>query len=80
MSSKIKEEKKKKKKEKKIIESHCFALKPEHCPRGLWRKPLKLGALSQLVGSRRLSVRYTGGWVSLASCRCWRLKIIRSQG
>ena len=62
MSSKIKEEKKKKKKEKKRIELHCFALKPEHGPRGLWRKPLKPGALSQLVGSRRLSVRYIGGW------------------
>ena len=55
--------KKKKQKETKRIEPHCFALKPEHGPRGLWRKPLKPGALRQLVGSRRLSVRYTGGWV-----------------
>ena len=61
MSSKIKEEKKKKQKDKKRIESLCFSLKPEHGPRGLWRKPLKPGALSQLVGSHRLSVRYTGG-------------------
>ena len=66
MSSKIIEEKKKKQKEKKIIESHCFALKPEHGPRGLWRKPLKPGALSQLVGSYRLSVCYTGGWAEFS--------------
>ena len=66
MSSKIKEEKKKKQKEKKRIESHCFALKPEHGPWGLWREPLKAGALSQLVGSRRLSVRYMGGWVEFS--------------
>ena len=66
MSSKIKEEKKKKQKEKKRIESHCFALKLEHSPRGLWRKPLKPGAQSQLVGSRRLSVRYMGGWVEFS--------------
>ena len=66
MSSKIKEEKKKKKKEKKRIESHCFALKPEHSLRGLWRKPLKPGALSQLVGSHRLSVRYIGGWAEFS--------------
>ena len=58
--------KKKKQKETKRIESHCFALKPEHSPRGLWRKPFKPGALSQLVGSRRLSVRYTGRWVEFS--------------
>ena len=34
---------------------------PEHGPQGIWRKPLKPGALSQLVGSHRLSARYTGG-------------------
>ena len=66
MYSKIKEEKKKKQKENKIIESHCFSLKLEHGQRGLWRKPLKPGALSQLVGSHRLSVRYTGGWVEFS--------------
>ena len=53
-------------KEKKRIESHCFALKPEHGPRGLWRKPLKPGALSQLVGSHRLSVSYTGRWAEFS--------------
>ena len=64
MSSKIKEEKKKKQKEKEKEENlQCFALKPEHGLRGIWQKPLKPGALSQLVGSHRLSARYTGGWV-----------------
>ena len=58
-------EKKGKRKEKEN-QSQSFALKPEHGPRGLWRKPLKLGALSQLVGSHRLSVRYTGGWVKFS--------------
>ena len=60
MSSKIKEKKKKKKKKKKR-KLQRFALKPEHGPRGLWRKPLKPGALRQLVGSHRLSARYMGG-------------------
>ena len=55
--------KKKKKEEKRIEKSRRFALKPEHGPRGIWRKPLKPGALSQLVGSHRLSARYMGGWV-----------------
>ena len=63
VSSKIKEEKKKKQKEKKRRKLQRFALKPEHGPRGLWWKPLKPGALSQLVGSHRLSVRYMGGWL-----------------
>ena len=66
MSSKTKEEKKKKQKEMKRIGSLRFALKPEHGPRGLWRKPLKPGALSQLIGSHRFSVRYTGGWVEFS--------------
>ena len=64
MSSKIKEEKKKKQKRKrkeKEEKLQRFALKSEHGPRGIWRKPLKLGALSQLVGSHRLSARYMGG-------------------
>ena len=71
MSSKIKEEKKKKQKEKekekekekRIEKPRRFALKPEYGPRGIWRKPLKPGALNQLVGSHRLSARYMGGWV-----------------
>ena len=58
-----KEKKKKGKRKEKEKQSQSFALKPEHSPRGLWRKPLKPGALSQLVGSHRLSVHYTGGWV-----------------
>ena len=57
MSSKIKRSEKEKEKEEKL---QRFALKPEHGPRGIWRKPLKPGALSQLVGSHRLSARYTG--------------------
>ena len=65
MSSKIKiseKEKEKKNKKKKIA---TLTLKPEHNPRGTWQKPLKPGALSQLVGSHRLSARYMGGWVEL---------------
>ena len=60
---KEKEKKKKKKKKRKL---QRFALKPEHGPRGIWRKSLKPGALSQLVGSHQLSVRYTGGWVEFS--------------
>ena len=60
MSSKIKRSEKKKKK------IATLALKPEHSPRGIWRKPLKPGALSQLVGSHRLSARYTGRWVEFS--------------
>ena len=70
MSSKIKrsekEKEKEKKNKKKIIELQRFALKPEHGPRGIWQKPLKSGALSQLLGSHRLSVRYTRGWVEFS--------------
>ena len=70
MSSKIKrsekekeKEKKKKKKEEKL---QRFALKPEHGSRGIWRKPSKPSALSQLVGSHLLSAHYTGGWVEFS--------------
>ena len=68
MSSKrkTKEKEKEKEKEKRIEKSRRFALKPEHGPRGLRRKPLKPGALSQLVGSHRLSARYMGGWVEFS--------------
>ena len=81
MSSKIKEEKKKKKKEKKRIESRCFALKPEHGSRGLWRKPLKPSALNLhwLGVADLVFATQVDGW-SLASCRSWRLEIIRSPG
>ena len=61
-----KKNKKKKKEEKRIEKLQRFALKPEHGPRGIWQKPLKPGALSQLVGSHRLSIRYTGGWVKFS--------------
>ena len=64
MFSKIKEEKKKiKEKEEKL---QRFALKPELGLRGIWRNPLKPDALSQLVGSHRLSARYMGGWVEFS--------------
>ena len=67
MSSKRKEKKRKKKRKGKRKEKEKeeklqrLALKPEHGPRGIWRKPLNPGALNQLVGSHRLSARYTGG-------------------
>ena len=61
MSSKIKE-KKKKRREK----LQRFSLKPEHGPRGIWRKLSKPGALSQLVGSHRLNACYTDGWVEFS--------------
>ena len=38
--------KKKKKKKRKRIKLQRLALKPEHGPRGIWRKPLKPGALN----------------------------------
>ena len=47
----LKEKEKPKEKEKSQVNPQRFALKPEHGSRGIWRKPLKLGALSQLVGS-----------------------------
>ena len=75
-----KKNKKKNKNKKNLEKLRCFALKPEHGPRGLRRKPLKPGALNQLVGIQRLNARYMGGWVELASYRCWILEIIRSPG
>ena len=63
---KEKEKTKKKKKKKRIEKPRCFALKPEHGPRGLRRKPLKPGALNQLVGSHRPNARYMGGWVEFS--------------
>ena len=61
-----KEKEKEKEKEKRIEKPRRFALKPEHGPRGIWRKPLKPSALNQLVGSHRLSARYMGGWVEFS--------------
>ena len=70
MSSKIKRSEKEKEREKEE-KLQRFALKPEHDPRGIWRKPLKPGALNlhwlgvaDLVFATRVD-----GW-SLASCRC----------
>ena len=65
MSSK-KKKKRQKKKKKRLVKSRPFALKREHGPRGIWRKPLKPGALSQLVGSHRLCARYMGGRVEFS--------------
>ena len=80
MSSKIKRKRKEKEREKEE-KLQCFALKPEHGPRGIWRKPLKPGALNlhwlgvaNLVFATRVD-----GW-SLASCRCWSFEIIWSLG
>ena len=56
-----KEKPKEKEKEKRQVKLRRFALKPEHGPRGLRRKPLKPGALNQLVESHRLSAHYMGG-------------------
>ena len=66
MSSKRKRKDKEKEKEKRIEKPWRFALKPEHSPRGLRRKPLKPGALNQLVGIHRLSARYMGGWMEFS--------------
>ena len=82
MSSKIKRKRKEKEKEREKEEKlQRFALKPEHGPRGIWRKPLKPGALNlhwlgvaDLVFATRVD-----GW-SLASCRCWSFEIIWSPG
>ena len=63
---KEKEKTKEKEKEKRKVKSCCFSLKPEHGPWGLRRKPLKPGALNQLVGSHRLSARYMGGRVEFS--------------
>ena len=57
---------KEKEKENRIEKQRRFALKPEHGPRGLRDKPLKRGALNQLVGSHRLSACYMGGWVEFS--------------
>ena len=56
-----KEKKRKRKENEKEAKFQRFALKLEHGSRGLRRKSLKPGALSQLVGSHRLSARYMGG-------------------
>ena len=70
---KEKEKKKKRKRKEKEKEGKLqrFALKSEHGPRGLWRKPLKHDALNlhwlgvaDVVFATRVDGR------SLASCRC----------
>ena len=80
---KEKEMKKKKKRKRKEKEQKlpCFALKPEHGPRGIWRKPLKPGALNLhwLGVADFVFATWVDGW-SLASCRCLILEVIRSPG
>ena len=66
MSSKRKRKAKIKIKRKESSKAATVALKPNHGPRGIWRKPLKPGALSQLVGSHRLCARYMGGRVEFS--------------
>ena len=66
VSSKRNRKDKEKEKEKRIEKLRRFALKPEHGPRGLRRKPLKPGSLNQLVGSHRPNARYMGGWVEFS--------------
>ena len=79
-SSNRKRKEEEKKKKKKLEKPRCFALKLEHGPRGLRRKPLKPGALTNWSGSTDLMLAtWVDGW-SLASCRCWILEIIRSPG
>ena len=63
---KEKEKAKEKEKEKSHVKPQRFALKPEPDPRGIWRKPLKPSALSQLVGSHQLYARYMGGRVEFS--------------
>ena len=73
--------KEKEKEKKKKIKSLSFVLKPEHGPRGVWRKPLKPGALSlNWLGVIDL-VFVT--WVdreSLTNFRCLIFEVIRSPG
>ena len=65
VSSKIKEEKKKKKKEKNRIALLCLETRARS--EGYMAKAFKARCPKpSLVGSRRLSVRYTGGWVEFS--------------
>ena len=79
--NKEKEKKKKRKRKEKEEKLQRFALKPEHGPRGIWRKPLRPGALNLhwLGVTDLVFATWVDGW-SLASCRCWSLEIIRSPG
>ena len=78
-----KEKKKQKQKErrKRELNAVTLALKPEHGPRGIWRKLLKPGALNlHWLGVIDLVfVTRVDGW-SLASYRCLILEVIRSPG
>ena len=78
---KEKEMKKKKKKKRKRIKIAMLCLETRARPRGIWRKPLKPGALNLhwLGVTDLVFATWVDGW-SLASCRCWSLEIIRSPG
>ena len=78
---KKKKKKKRKKKKRKRKKLQCFALKPEHGPRGIWRKPLKPGALNLhwLGVTDFVFATWVDRW-SLASYRCLILEVIRSPG
>ena len=73
-----KRKRKKKEKEEKL---QRFALNPEHGPRGIWLKPLKPDVLNlHWLGVTDFGFATLVDGRSLASCRCWRLEIIRSPG
>ena len=78
---KKKKKKKEKKKKRNRIKIAMLCLEPEHGPRGIWRKPLKPGALNLhwLGVTDFVFATWVDGW-SLASCRCLILEVIRSPG
>ena len=58
----LRKKKIKRKEKEKEGNLQCFALKPEHGPRGIWRKPLKPGALNlHWLGVADLV--FTTGWM-----------------
>ena len=69
--------KRKRKEDKEKEQSWRFALKPEHGPRGIWRKPLKPDALNlSWLGVIDLVFVIRLDELSLACCRCLILEII----
>ena len=71
---KEKEMKKEKKKKRKRIKIATLCLETRARSEGYIGKAFKARCPKpSLVGSHRLSVRYIGGWVELASCRLWSL-------
>ena len=78
---KEKDMKKKKKKKRKRIKIATLCLETRARSEGIWRKPLKPGALNLhwLGVADFVFATWVDGW-SLASCRYWSLEIIRSPG